>query len=292
MVLTVIAPVVIALSLTGARASFGATSTEHPSQSIDCTAISADYHRPLQNGDHINVSIKRPDGSTPQVNTYVDQNIVGGASYNGQNNLGLRITIFGQQQAAIPLSLDQILSGVITFNYASYLHDFGLSQWTVTFVQTNSTDTWPNTECGEAPSPSPTPTHTASPSPSPTKTPEPTASPTKTPEPTSSPTPTTSPTPTASPTKTPKPTTSPSPSPTKTPSPTASPSTTSTPSSSPSSTPVPSTTTPAGTKPPTTGGLAVTGGTVAWGAGVVSLLLLAGGGLFIIMNKRRRAASK
>ena len=136
----------VALSATAANATGG------PSQDVNCDTITANYHRALTNGDHINVEVS-PHG---QVNMYVDQNIPGGASYNGQNNLGLRWKILGAEQTPIPLTQAQIESGVITFNYGSALKAKGITNWKVTFVQTNSTDTWPNKECGTPPPP-PTP---------------------------------------------------------------------------------------------------------------------------------------
>ncbi len=129
-----------------------ATSGSDPTQSITCDAITADYHRPLTNGDHINATLDPPGG---QVNMYVDQNIAGGASYNGQNNLGLRWKLFGVDQTPIPLTLDQVTSGVITFNYGAALKQQGTNSWKVTFVQTNGTDTWPGKECGNTPPPTP-----------------------------------------------------------------------------------------------------------------------------------------
>lgn len=130
-----------------------------PTQTVQCDAISADYHRPLTNGDHINVDISvRVDGKVTtldQVNMYVDQNVTGGASYNGQNNLGLRWKILGVEQTLdpIPLTLDQVMAGVITFNYAPKLTEalakLGHSSWIVSFVQTNHTDIWYEFECGD-----------------------------------------------------------------------------------------------------------------------------------------------
>jgi hypothetical protein len=144
------AAILIGLSVVGGIPTV-AHATENPTQDVTCDAISADYHRPLTNGDHINVTLDPPGG---QVNVYVDQNIAGGASYNGQNNLGLRWNIFGAQWTT-PLTLEQVLSGVITFNYGEAVKATGVNTWKVTFVQTNSTDTWPNLECGGETPPNP-----------------------------------------------------------------------------------------------------------------------------------------
>jgi len=114
-----------------------------PTQTVNCADISANYNRPLTNGDHINATIT-PPGS--QVNMYVDQNIAGGASYNGQNNLGLRWKILGVEQTPIPLTLEQVMAGIITLPYGAELQKTQ-SGWTVSFVQTNQTDTWPEYEC-------------------------------------------------------------------------------------------------------------------------------------------------
>ena len=114
-----------------------------PTQTVTCDVISGNYNRPLTNGDHINATIT-PPGS--QVNMYVDQNVAGGASYNGQNNLGLRWKILGVEQTPIPLTLEQIKAGIITLPYGAELKKTQAT-WTVSFVQTNETDTWPNFNC-------------------------------------------------------------------------------------------------------------------------------------------------
>jgi len=114
-----------------------------PTQTVTCDVITGNYNRPLTNGDHINATIT-PPGS--QVNMYVDQNVAGGASYNGQNNLGLRWKILGVEQTPIPLTLEQVKAGIITLPYGAELQKTQ-SVWTVSFVQTNETDTWPEFNC-------------------------------------------------------------------------------------------------------------------------------------------------
>ena len=114
-----------------------------PTQTVTCDVISGNYNRPLTNGDHINATIT-PPGS--QVNMYVDQNVAGGASYNGQNNLGLRWKILGVEQTPIPLTLEQVKAGIISLPYGAVLKKTQAT-WTVSFVQTNETDTWPEFNC-------------------------------------------------------------------------------------------------------------------------------------------------
>ena len=126
-----------------------------PTQTVTCDIIAGNYNGPLENGKHINATIATTvngkDVELGQVNMYVDQNIAGGASYNGQTNLGLRWKILGVDQTPIPLTLDQVKSGIITLPYgpvlAAALAKMGYYSWTVTFVQTNETDTWPNFKC-------------------------------------------------------------------------------------------------------------------------------------------------
>lgn len=130
-------------------ATTASATTDMPSQDVSCEAITADYHRPLTNGDHINVNIEQTDHSVKQVNMYVDQNIAGGASYDGQNNLGLRWKILGVEQTPIPLSLDQVKAGIINFSYGAALKQQGVNSWTLTWVQTNNNDTNYTLECGE-----------------------------------------------------------------------------------------------------------------------------------------------
>ena len=136
--------------------------TPPPTQNVQCDAISANYHRPLTNGDHINANITVLVNGKPtvigQVNMYVDQNIsvkdketgvvTYGADYNGQNDLGLRWKILDVEQTPIPLTLDQVMAGIITLPYGVELLKVH-SSWAITFVQTNSYDTPPdfNFEC-------------------------------------------------------------------------------------------------------------------------------------------------
>jgi len=79
------------------------------------------------------------------VNVYVIQNVTGGASYNGQHGLGLQWNSIDGHQTSIPLTLEQIKAGVIKLPYAASLTQ---PSWTVSQVQTNETESWPNHECG------------------------------------------------------------------------------------------------------------------------------------------------
>lgn len=125
-----------------------ADATTNPEQTLECEVIGVDYMRPLVNGDHINMEIQRPDGSKYQVNAYVDRNVAG-----GYNTLGLRINGFDP----IPLTKEVIESGYLVWRYGDYIND---DIYRVTFVQTNSTDTWPDKDCPEVP-PTTEPTPTA-----------------------------------------------------------------------------------------------------------------------------------
>ncbi|MFE5407343.1 hypothetical protein [Microbacterium sp. NPDC056569] len=104
---------------------------EKPSQDLDCTTIVVDYHRALKNGDHINITY----AEGKQVNAYVDQNIAG-----GWNGLGLRFS----DGSTKPLTEAEVTSGVITWQYSSLIPG---KDYTISFVQTNETDTWPELEC-------------------------------------------------------------------------------------------------------------------------------------------------
>jgi len=128
-----------------ASAQIKTTTGGSPTQTVTCDAISANYHRPLINGDHINATITPPGA---QVNVYVILNVTGGASYNGQNGFGLQWNSIDGNQTSIPLTVEQIESGVISLPYASHLTQ---ASWTVSQVQTNETESWPNVICDTTP---------------------------------------------------------------------------------------------------------------------------------------------
>lgn len=103
-----------------------------PTQDVDCVSITVDYGRALVNGDHINLEY----APGRQVNAYVDLNVAG-----GWNGLGLRFS----DGTTKPLTKSEVASGVIVWKYSSLIAD---PTFTVSFVQTNQTDTWPNLKCG------------------------------------------------------------------------------------------------------------------------------------------------
>lgn len=109
-----------------------------PTQEVTCESVTYSKKSPLVNGEHFNITVDPPGR---QINAFVDRNIEGG--FNG---LGLRVTAFGVAQPLIPLTEQQVTSGVLTFRYADYITT---NAWTVTFVQTHDIDTWPNLLCGE-----------------------------------------------------------------------------------------------------------------------------------------------
>lgn len=116
-----------------------------PEQELTCERVIVDYMRALKNGDHINLEYKVGNGSSKQVNVYVDQNVPGGytGTINGTsvNQLGLRFS----DGTTAGLSEADILAGIINFAYADLIDS---DYYTVTFVQSNETDTWPNLTCG------------------------------------------------------------------------------------------------------------------------------------------------
>ncbi|MGU3647044.1 hypothetical protein ACLBXX_18965 [Microbacterium sp. C23T] len=105
-----------------------------PKQDLDCTSIIVDYNRALKSGDHINIEYKK-DGKTKQVNAYVDLNVTG-----GWNGLGLRFS----DGSTKPLTEAEVKSGVIDWTYSALIPT---GKYTVKFVQTNETDTWPDLKC-------------------------------------------------------------------------------------------------------------------------------------------------
>ncbi|MFN3982838.1 MAG: SdrD B-like domain-containing protein, partial [Caldilinea sp.] len=133
-----------------------------PTPTLNCENITVDYHRPLINGDHINMTIKS-GGSEFQVNAYVDLNITGG--YNG---MGLRFS----DGATHPLTQAEIDAGVIVWAYPTHASIVALNgaPFQVTFLQANQHDSWPTLTCSSEP----TPTETPTPEPTPSATPSPT----------------------------------------------------------------------------------------------------------------------
>ncbi|MDE0545316.1 hypothetical protein [Microbacterium sp. C7(2022)] len=115
----------------------GTPTADKPIQTLACDTITVDYRRPLVNGDHINLEFTPAEGGgNKQVNLYVDRNIAG-----GYDTLGLRMP-GGQTQ---PLTEAEVRSGVITWTYSEFISSVG--GYTVAFVQTNETDTWPKLDC-------------------------------------------------------------------------------------------------------------------------------------------------
>ncbi len=143
-----------------------------PEPTLTCERIIVNYHRPLTNGDHINMTIRSAAGEF-QVNAYVDLNIAGG--YNG---MGLRFS----DGSTRPLTQAEIQAGVIDWAYPTHARIVALNgaPFEVIFLQANQHDSWPGLHCGGEPTPvTPEPTP-VTPEPTPV-TPEPTP---VTPEPT------------------------------------------------------------------------------------------------------------
>ena len=148
-----------------------------PEPTLTCERIIVNYHRPLTNGDHINMTI-RSGASEFQVNAYVDLNVAGG--YNG---LGLRFS----DGSTRPLTQAEVESGIIDWAYPTHAMIVALNgaPFEVVFLQANHHDSWPGLHCGDEPTPvTPEPTP-VTPEPTPV-TPEPTP---VTPEPTPAETP-------------------------------------------------------------------------------------------------------
>ncbi|HHY55971.1 MAG TPA: hypothetical protein GYA08_11095, partial [Chloroflexi bacterium] len=116
-----------------------------PTPKLTCDLIAVDYHRPLTNGDHINMTIKS-GANEFQVNAYVDLNIAGG--YNG---LGVRFS----DGATRPLTQAEVASGVIEWAYPTHASIVALNgaPFQVTFLQANQHDSWPALACGNEPTP-------------------------------------------------------------------------------------------------------------------------------------------
>ncbi len=104
--------------------------TLQTSQSIDCTSAINGTGRPLVNGDHINMRVQY-QGREIRLDSYVEQaNRVGDPT--SESGLLIRTTVDGVQ-FSVPLSNQQVASGLLVVNYSSYL----TGSWTVTWVQYN-----------------------------------------------------------------------------------------------------------------------------------------------------------
>lgn len=104
--------------------------TLQTSQSIDCTSAINGTGRPLVNGDHINMRVQY-QGREIRLDSYVEPaNRVGDPT--SESGLLIRTTVDGVQ-FSVPLSNQQVASGLLVVNYSSYL----TGSWTVTWVQYN-----------------------------------------------------------------------------------------------------------------------------------------------------------
>lgn len=103
-----------------------ARASEPPVQ-VTCEQVTLTVNRPLVNGDHLNIEVTQ-DGRTFQVNGYVDRNIQG-----GWDTLGVRFSGPGGQ-VAVPLTQEQVQSGVLVHPVKEYLGDTYQINW----VQGNS----------------------------------------------------------------------------------------------------------------------------------------------------------
>ena len=119
-----------------------------PVRTVTCDAIVVNYHRALTSGDHVNATIDPIGG---QVTMYVDQNVPGGSDVGDESGLGLRWKVLGATQSPVPLSADEVASGVVTLPYGAALKRAGVAFWTVSLVQANAVDGYPQLECGEKP---------------------------------------------------------------------------------------------------------------------------------------------
>ena len=88
---------------------------------IDCTTAYLDPHRPLVNGDHINIDVVQGN-SKFQVNAYVDRNIPG-----GWETFGLRLKTPGGE-VTVPLTESEV-KDPLRFNYGKYLSGAFTVEW-------------------------------------------------------------------------------------------------------------------------------------------------------------------
>lgn len=113
--------------------------TNPAKQSITCSQIYRDYGRPLQNGDHINATIKDSTGEY-QINVYVDRNL------GGYDTFGFRYS----NGTTRNLSKEEVFAGRIWLDVPSRVRDS--SYYVIKFVQINESENWPDLECGTPPS--------------------------------------------------------------------------------------------------------------------------------------------
>jgi len=116
---------------------FRIVSTPEPTMIVDCAEISYETQRPLNGADHINVDVVY-NGERGQINLEINENQSGNgdpASTSGFHAFLKFADSFGIDNVKVPISQEELDSGILRFDYGSYFD----GSWTIEWVQFNST---------------------------------------------------------------------------------------------------------------------------------------------------------
>jgi len=118
------------------HAGFFATELpDEPEMIVDCVEISYETGRPLNGADHINVDVVY-NGVRGQINLEINENQAQDPSSTSGFHAYLKFAAaFGIDDVKIPISQEELDSGLLIFEYGQYF----TGTWTIEWVQFNST---------------------------------------------------------------------------------------------------------------------------------------------------------
>jgi hypothetical protein len=118
------------------HAGFFATELSgEPAMIVDCVEISYETGRPLNGADHINVDVVY-NGNRGQINLEINENQAQDpTSTSGFHALLKFAAAFGLADVKVPISQEELDSGLLIFEYGQYF----TGVWTIEWVQFNST---------------------------------------------------------------------------------------------------------------------------------------------------------
>jgi hypothetical protein len=118
------------------HAGFRATQLpDEPEMIVDCVEISYETGRPLNGADHINVDVVY-NGVRGQINLEINENQAQDPTSTSGFHAFLKFAdTFGIDDVKVPISQEELDSGVLRFEYGQYF----TGTWTIEWVQFNST---------------------------------------------------------------------------------------------------------------------------------------------------------
>ncbi|MER3390363.1 MAG: hypothetical protein RJQ01_10040 [Microcella sp.] len=112
-------------------------STPDPTMIVDCVEISYETQRPLNGADHINVDVVY-NGVRGQINLEINENQLANGDPDSTSGFHAFLKFapaFGIESVKVPISQEQLNSGLLIFEYGPYF----TGTWTIEWVQFNST---------------------------------------------------------------------------------------------------------------------------------------------------------